>query len=106
MDLDLTKHEEKIMGEIYAPDYLRKHNDKQLHPIADMIENHLTKRIELEAKLAKAVEALKDANALCRAAFSVAEREGLSTNWGAFKDNLKISLDEQHKTLAEMEGEK
>lgn len=52
------------------------------------------------SETAKLMEALKDANSLCRSAYSIAEREGLQTNWDAFRKQLLKSLERQKQALA------
>ncbi len=44
-------------------------------------------------------EGLRDANDLCRSAFSIAQRDGKATNWEAFRAKLSESLERQHKLL-------
>ena len=43
--------------------------------------------------------ALKDANDLCRSAYQVAKRNGRKTNWPAFRDCLRESLERQHAVM-------
>ncbi len=40
-------------------------------------------------------EALNDANGLCRSAYSIACRQGVQTNWPAFRDRMRESLERQ-----------
>lgn len=51
-----------------------------------------------------AVEALKDANSLCRSAHSIAERSGESTGWEAFLKAIKASLERQHAVMYPVDG--
>ena len=44
-------------------------------------------------------QALEHANGLCRSAFQIAERDGMETNWIAFRACLKESLDIQHAEM-------
>jgi len=44
-------------------------------------------------------DALEDANGLCRSAMAIAKRRGIQTNWTAFEDQLKDSLERQHKAM-------
>lgn len=54
---------------------------------------------DLLKKLAEKDEALRDANSLLRSAHSIASREGLQTNWEAFRGQLDKALKEQHAML-------
>ena len=63
---------------------------------------------ELEAERDRLLEALKDANSLCRSAYQVASRIAvehgtvtLQTNFGALADKLSESLKRQHAALQE-----
>jgi hypothetical protein len=47
----------------------------------------------------KAEIELKEANELLRSAFAIAERNGASTNWEAWRNQLRIALNRQHKIL-------
>lgn len=42
---------------------------------------------------------LAEANELCRSACEIAKREGAETNWGAFRNQLKIGLANQHSIM-------
>jgi hypothetical protein len=69
---------------------------------------HTQLKHDLEAQSAKAeklFEALKDANDLCRSAFSVSSRAGRDTNFWALTGRLKESLERQHKALQSYRGE-
>lgn len=57
---------------------------------------------QLEAKLAVAVEALKDANDKCRSAASIASREGRDTSWSPFRERLNESLAFQFEALEKL----
>lgn len=43
--------------------------------------------------------ALKDANEICRSAYSVAARRGVETNWEPFKEKIEKSLLLQHQII-------
>lgn len=44
-------------------------------------------------------EALKSANAMCRSAMSIAERDGNDTHWWAFRKRMEASLELQHRIM-------
>lgn len=45
------------------------------------------------------VAALKDANSICRSAYSIAQRQGRDTNWDAFVRMIQASLERQRKVM-------
>lgn len=65
----------------------------------DEQDSVLTTELKLQAKIAIAIKALKDANDNCRSALSIASREGRETNWSPFRERLNESLALQHEAL-------
>ena len=54
---------------------------------------------ELQEKCRKYKEMLFEANDVLRSAHSVASRDGLQTNWQAFRELLDKTLKDQHAVL-------
>lgn len=46
------------------------------------------------------LECLTESNSLLRSALSIAERDGLETNWNAFRVQLKNALERQHEIMS------
>lgn len=55
---------------------------------------------EAEARAEAMEKALLDANDMCRSAYSIARHDGRETDWSAWRNALKASLDRQHVILA------
>lgn len=62
----------------------------------DLIQAAAAEASERQKEL---VEALEDANSLCRSAHEVAKRKGGDTHWIPFRDRLMESLERQHRAL-------
>lgn len=54
---------------------------------------------EAQTDLDRYRHALESANEICRSAFAIADREGQTTNWQAFRARAKESLAIQHRVL-------
>lgn len=48
--------------------------------------------------MSKLEKLLNESNELLCSAYSIAERDGVQTNWDAFRNRLKNALDAQHKS--------
>jgi hypothetical protein len=83
------------MSEVYAPDYLRKCEDKQLHLIADMIEQNLTKLQELQK-----VERINNALLSCP---NCGEARVISANQIKETEALKSELSAKDERVKELE---
>ena len=90
-----------ITGKIGGtPSWYAKNRHKMLlHPATRAI-------VEMELGITEATEdpitetvALRRANDICRSMHSIAERDGLETNWPAFRTRLTQELDVQHALL-------
>lgn len=74
-------------GYIYAQDELL--NMLNTRPIED----------QLKAENERLMEEIKQSNSLLRSAFMIAKRDGKETNWEAFRGQLDIALERQHKMM-------
>ena len=45
------------------------------------------------------IEEIKESNDLLRSAFMIARRDGIETNWEAWRKQLDIALERQHKMI-------
>ena len=53
----------------------------------------------LHERMKKFETLLEDANSLLRSAHSIAQREGIQTNWKAFGDQVRDALEAQHEMM-------
>ncbi len=63
--------------------------------LEDQVQHNAFKNLSKE----ELMSALKEANEMCRSAYSIAERQGKETNWDAFSAKLSKQLDVQHKII-------
>jgi hypothetical protein len=57
--------------------------------------------MEEESEVQVLKKQLAKANSLLRSAYSIAERNGESTNWEAFKNQVEKALDDEREILQE-----
>lgn len=73
--------------------------EDQIRREGKMIAAQQGLREVLNADLDRYRKALESANEICRSAFAIADREGKTTNWEAFRSRTKDSLALQHSVL-------
>lgn len=56
-------------------------------------------RRTLVNEIRRLTRTLEEANQMCRSAFQIAEREGAETNWNAFREGMRVTLENQHAIL-------
>lgn len=64
-----------------------------------IIEDLERERDQLRAENERLMEEIKQSNSLLRSAFMIAKRDGKETNWEAFRGQLDIALERQHKMM-------
>lgn len=77
------------------------HPESLLHEIK-LAGSHI---IQLNEEINRLIIEVKESNQLLRSAYSIAERDGIGTNWEAFRNQVSIVLERQHKMIYP-EGEK
>jgi hypothetical protein len=85
--------QEKLAAIINKYDFYFGEGNPETDSIADEDTSFLISHV------CKLETALVEANELCRSAHSIAQREGTQINWDAFRKNLKLSLEKQHKLI-------
>jgi hypothetical protein len=55
--------------------------------------------IQLNEKIERLIIEVKESNQLLRSAYSIAKRDGNETNWEAFRNQVSIALERQHKMI-------
>ncbi len=55
--------------------------------------------IQLNEEIKRLMDEVKESNGLLRSAFMIAKRDGKETNWEAFRGQLSIALERQHKMI-------
>lgn len=73
--------------------------EDQIRREGKMIAAQQGLREVLNTDLDRYRKALESANEICRSAFAIADREGATTNWQAFRARAKDSLALQHSVL-------
>ena len=77
------------------------HPESLLHEIK--LEGSLI--IQLNEEIKRLKDEVKESNSLLRSAFMIAKRDGKETNWEAWRKQLNIALERQHKMMYPQEEE-
>lgn len=73
--------------------------EEAIQALVDLRFNYKAEIEMASVTIAALRSVLENANEICRSAFSIAGREGNTTNWEAFYSRTKESLALQHRTL-------
>ena len=71
------------------------HPEQLLHEIK-LEGSHI---IQLNEEIKRLMDEVKESNQIIRSAYSIAKRDGKETNWEAFRNQVSIALERQHKMM-------